>query len=420
MIERSVRRATGPEGSTRPPEARRPPVWVLILATSLGPFALQALVPAMPGLARDFETGFGVAQMSLTSYLAGMTVGQLAYGPLSDRFGRRPMLLAGLAVFMAGTACCLLARDIAPLIAGRALQALGGAAGVVLARAIVRDLYEREKAAQMIAYVTVGMIVAPMIGPIVGGHLYDRFGWPAVFWFTLAFGVVVILACFALLHETHRARGRTTTFGQVVRGCGTLLRIRRFRGYAFQVAFTTASFFSFLGGASAVAVDMFGRSASDYGWWFVAVSFSYMSGNFVSARIGPRVGSDRMIAIGTVFSLVAACVMLATLLAGAFTLPLFFLLSGAMSIGNGFSMPNGFAGAVSVDSSRAGTASGLSGALQMGTGAVAITIVGYTLADSPLPVVLMMLIMALFAWLAHGHGMRRRAEAGPPMEGDRR
>ena len=402
MAHRSVRRAQGVDAPTR-----RPPVWVLILATSLGPFALQALVPAMPGLARDFGVSFGVAQMSLTSYLVGMTVGQLAYGPLSDRFGRRPVLLAGLAVFLAGSVCCLLAGDIAPLIAGRALQALGGCAGIVLARAIVRDLYDRERAAQMIAYVTAGMIVAPMIGPVVGGYLYEWFGWPSVFWFILAFGVLVTLACLALLHETHPARGRTETFGQIVRGCWMLLRIRRFRGYSFQVAFTAASFFSFLGGAAAVAVDLFGRSASEYGWWFVLISLSYMTGNFMSARIGRRVGSDRMIAIGTTFSLAAACAMLATLLAGGFTLALFFLLSGAMSVGNGFSMPNGFAGAVSVDPSRAGTASGLSGALQMGTGAVAITIIGHSLADSPLPVVLMMLAMSLFAWLAHFHGMRR-------------
>jgi MFS transporter, DHA1 family, multidrug resistance protein len=362
---------------------RIPPLWVLIVATALASFALQVLVPAMPGLVHVFGVDYGTVQASLTVYLVGLTVGQLLYGPLSDRFGRRPVLLAGFGLFLLGTLACIFAWDIGALLLGRALQAFGGCAGIVLSRAIVRDIYERERAAQMIAYITAGMVIAPMAGPVVGGYLYEWYGWQAIFWFVLAFGVFVTASC------------------------ALLLRMRRFRGYALQVAFTTASFYSFLGGAPFVAQEIMGRSAAGYGWWFVLISGSYMAGNFTSGRIGARVGSDRMISIGTVLSLVGGIVLLIVTLAGMLDLPSFFLISGVISVGNGFSMPNGFAGAVSVDPARAGTASGLAGALQMGIGAILMTVVGHTLSDSAMPVVVMMLVGAFFAWLSHLHGMRR-------------
>ncbi len=386
---------------------RIPPLWVLIVATALSSFALQVLVPAMPGLVHVFGVDYGTVQASLTVYLIGLTVGQLVYGPLSDRFGRRPVLLAGFGLFLLGTLACVFAWDIGALLLGRALQAFGGCAGIVLSRAIVRDIYERERAAQMIAYITAGMVIAPMAGPVVGGYLYEWYGWQAIFWFVLAFGLFTTGACALLLHETHHDRGPTTTMADLFGGFGVLLRLRRFRGYALQVAFTTASFYSFLGGAPFVAQEIMGRSAAGYGWWFVLISGSYMAGNFTSGRIGARVGSDRMISIGTVLSLAGGIVLLIVTLAGMLDLPSFFLISGVISVGNGFSMPNGFAGAVSVDPTRAGTASGLAGALQMGIGAILMTVVGHTLSDSAMPVVIMMLVGAFFAWLSHLHGMKR-------------
>ncbi len=382
-------------------------LWVLILMASLAPFAMQSLVPAMPGMARDFETSFAATQISLTSFILGMAVGQLIYGPLSDQFGRRPVLLAGLGVFFVSSIFCLFAWDILPLLIGRSVQAVGGCAGVVLSRAIIRDLYDRARAAQMIAYVTAAMVIVPMIGPIAGGYLYKWSGWQAIFVVMAGFGLVVTWACYRYLEETNRYAGRHTSLRQMLVSCRSLLRQRRFRGYGFQISFTTASFFSFLGGASAVAVDIYGADVSSYGWWFLMVSGSYMIGNFTSARIGDRVSLDRMITIGTVISMTVAAVMFVVTVFGLLTLPLFFLFSGMISIGNGFSMPNGFAGAVSVDPSLAGTASGLAGALQMGAGAILITFIGQTLDTSPLPVVGMMLTGSFLAWLSHLHGLRR-------------
>ena len=280
--------------------------------------------------------------MSLTAFLIGMTLGQLVYGPLSDRYGRRPVLLAGLAIFMAGSIFCVFAWDITPLIIGRVLQAIGGSAGIVLSRAIIRDIYNREDSAQMLAYITAAMVLAPMMAPIIGGHLYDWFGWQSIFWFVIAFGVFATVSCMVWLHETHFDRGVTTSFAELWHGFGYLMRMRQFRGYALQVAFTTASFYSFLGGASAVAINVYGTSASGYGWWFILISGGYMTGNFISGRFGRRVGSDRMITVGTVLSMVGCLVMLMVYLLGGLSGAGFFLISGVVSIGNGFSMPNGF------------------------------------------------------------------------------
>lgn len=390
----------------RQPPRRRPSLLVLVMISSIGPLALQVLVPAMPGLASDFHTDFPVTQMSLSVYLIGIVAGQLVYGPLSDRFGRRPVLIAGLVVYVGGTLFCLVAWDIGALIIGRAFQALGGSAGIVLARAIIRDIHDREGSAQMLAYVTAGMILAPMIGAIAGGYLYEWYGWQSVMLLALAIGLLVTGVCIVVLSETNTRRTSRTSFRDMTRDCARLLRKRLFLGYALQVAFTTATFFTFLGGAPAVAVVIYGRSPSEYALWFVLVSGSYMTGNFISGRISRRVGIDRMITIGTAVSSAVAVVMVVLFVSGWFGLIHFFVLAGVMSLGNGFSMPNGFAGIVSVEPGRAGTASGLSGALQMGLGAMAMTVVGHTLTDSPMPVIVIMLVLALLALIAHLHGTR--------------
>ncbi len=377
---------------------------VLVMIASIGPLALQVLVPAMPGLASDFDTDFSVTQLSLSVYLIGIVAGQLVYGPFSDRFGRRPVLITGLVVYIGGTLFCLVAWNIEALIIGRALQALGGSAGIVLARAIIRDMHDREGSAQMLAYVTAGMIVAPMVGAIAGGYLYEWYGWQSVMILALTIGLLVTGVCIVVLSETNTKRTSRTSFRDMVRDCARLLGKRLFLGYALQVSFTTATFFTFLGGASAVAVTIYERSPSEYALWFMLVSGSYMTGNFISGRISRRIGIDRMITIGTTVSSLAALVMVALFLFGWFGLVHFFVLAGVMSLGNGFSMPNGFAGIVSVEPGRAGTASGLSGALQMGLGAIAMTVVGHTLTDSAMPVIVIMLILAFLALIAHVHG----------------
>jgi DHA1 family bicyclomycin/chloramphenicol resistance-like MFS transporter len=380
--------------------SRPPPIAILVAVTATGPLALNILMPSMPGLPAVFGTDYATVQLTLSLYLIGLAGAQLIYGPLSDRYGRRPVLLAGLGVFLLGSTTGALADSISMVIAGRVLQAVGGCAGMVLGRAIVRDLYERDRAASVIAYVTMAMVVAPMLSPLFGGFLDDWLGWRATFWFVALYGTVVVVFCFWLLGETHRTRlpfpGATGMLFSYLR----LLRSPLFIGYALGISFASASFFAFLGGAPYVMIEIMGRPPSEYGLYFMMGGAGYMSGNFISGRVSTRFGVERMFTAGAVITFFGALTMLVGALAGVLTPLALFGPMMISAIGNGLSLPNGFAGAVSVDPRITGAASGLAGFLQMGLGASASFLVGYVLTDSQLPLALVMTASSALAVVA--------------------
>jgi DHA1 family bicyclomycin/chloramphenicol resistance-like MFS transporter len=390
------------DGVVAPPP--RPPIVILVAVTSLGPLALNIFMPSMPGLMRVFDTGYGTIQLTLTLYLGGLAVAQLFYGPLSDRFGRRPLLLSGLGLFLLGSAVCLVAPTISVLIAGRLIQAVGGCAGLVLSRAIIRDLYDRDRAASMLAYVMMAMVVVPMLAPTVGGFLDEWFGWWSVFLLVLVVGAAVAAGAWAILHETlpPEARRPLGGLGAMSTDFRTLLGQRLFVGYAMQVAFSTTVFFSFVGGAPYVMVELMGRSPSQYGLYFVAVSLMFMSGNFTAGRISVRIGVDRMITAGTVVTVAGAALLVLAWATDALTPATLFGSMAVVAFGNGFNLSNGFAGAVSVDARRIGAASGLAGFLQMAVAALASVLGGALLDDTALPLVAVMAtsaaVGAAFHW----------------------
>ena len=393
-----------PASQTTPP--RRPPLFIIIAAVASGPLAIHILVPSLPGLQRVFETDYATVQLTLTLYFFAFAGAQLIYGPLSDRFGRRPVLLAGMALYVVGGLICLSASAIEVLIAGRIVQGIGGCAGFVLARAIVRDLYEREKAASMLAYVTMAMVVVPMMAPGIGGYLDVWFGWWASFVLVVTYGIVVTVAAILVLHETNMTRQPLRGITDLTRSYGQLLRLRVFRGYAFQVGFSTGAFFTFVGGASYVMVEVMGRPASEYGLYFMIVAGMYMIGNFGAGRLSVGVGIDRMIVIGTSLSLLATAVLFILSLSVGLTPLSLFGLTGFMVMGSGLSQANGLAGAVSVDPTRAGAASGISGFLQMMIGALGTQAVGMLLNDTAVPLTAAMLLMLSLSLLSHVVGVR--------------
>ena len=391
----------------RLPPPRLPPIAILIVIAGLGPTSLNMFLPSMPGLMRVYDTGYETAQLTLSLYMVGLAVAQLGYGPLSDRFGRRPVLLIGLLLYVIGSVACVAAPTIEALIAGRMLQAVGGCSGIVISRAIIRDVYERGRAASILAYVTMAMVVAPLMAPTIGGFLDDWFGWRASFVLLVIIGVLTLAACFLWLNETHTPGKESASHRDVWKGVSALLGRRQFHGYAFQTAFNSGVFYAFIAGAPYVMIELLHRSAGEYGLWFAVTAAVYMCGNFTAARISERIGSDRMIAIGTTISLI-----------GVFTLGAFYLndfvspeiLFGSMSIvafGNGMSIPNGVSGAVSVDPARAGTASGLSGFFQMAVGAGTSYSVGYLLMDTAGPLVVMMILSSITARCFFEWGVRR-------------
>ena len=370
---------------------------VLAVATALGPVAMQIFLPALPAIQLHHGVSAAAAQLVFSASAFAMAVATLAYGPLSDRYGRRPAMLAGLVIFLVGSAVCVLATTITGLIVGRVVQAAGGCVGMVLGRAIVRDLYDREHAATMLAWITMAMVTAPMVSPAIGGLLTDHLGWPSVFVAGGLLGLVVLLAVWRELPETAPTVGVATRSSEMLRSFGALLRSRAFIGYAGQSAFSISVFFGFLAGAPYLMIRVYERPAFEYGLYFVLVSGAFMLGNFGAARLTRRIGLERMILLGSTGSLAGAAATLLLALAGVWTPLAMFLPMSFGAFSQGLAMPNTQAAVVSVRPDLAGAASGLAGFVQMGIAAVAAQTIGSFQTGTPYP---MSVGLTLFAALA--------------------
>jgi MFS transporter, DHA1 family, multidrug resistance protein len=385
---------------------KAPSFAILVAVSAVGPLALNIFMPSLPGLQKTFGVTYGVVQLTLTLYLAGTAVCQLAYGPLSDRFGRRPLLLGGLAVFVVASIMAALASSIWMLIAARLLQAVGGAAGIVLARAMVRDVYDRAKSASVISYITMAFVVAPMVGPVLGGKLDQLAGWRASFWLLAVLGSAVLAAAIALLPETHH--DRKANQDSFVSGAVRLSTMPRFRGFALTLAFASSVFFAFLGGAPHVMVDVLQRTPVEYGYWFATVSLGYMIGNFASGRFTQRFGIDRMMMWGAIITLMGGVLCLAAAIAGMLTPATLFVPMIFAAFGNGLTIPNGLAGAISVDPKLTGAAAGWAGCIQMACGAAASQAVGSLQGTWPYAVFWFMAVGSMLALATHLFAVRHR------------
>ena len=387
---------------------------ILVAVTALGPLSLNIFMPSMPGMVSYFATDAATVQLTLSLFLLGMAVSQLGYGPLSDRYGRKPLLLGGLALFVAGSVLCLVATSIEMLIVGRLVQAVGGCAGMVISRAIIRDLYDRDDSASVIGYLTMAMVVAPMMAPALGGLLDDGLGWRTSFAFVAVAGALVLWQARQRLQETIKQRQPLPGIGGLLRGYRRLVRRPVFIAYACLTAFTSAGFFAFLGGAPYFVVEILNRPPTEYGLYFALGAVGYMSGNFTAGRISGRVGIDRMVLAGTLVTMMGGITLLVLVLSGAMTTPIaLFAPMMVFAFGNGISIPNALAGAVSVDPQNAGAASGLSGFLQMALGAAATWLVGVIMVETAFPMIAVMTASAALAVLfaVAVIRMNRRAKA---------
>ena len=356
---------------------------LLAAITALAPFSLQIFLPALPAIQASFAVAPGLVQLALSLSILANAVANLAYGPMSDRFGRRPVLLVGLAAFIAGSLGCALAPSIELLIIARIVQSIGGAAGMVLARAIVRDLYDRERSASIIAYLTMAMVVAPMLAPTIGAVLLDIASWRAIFYLVTGIGVVLTWPIVVTLAETRPPEARR--LGGPLIGAGALLRSGLFWSYVLQSTFGICVFFAFIAGAPYFMINVLGRSATEYGLWFILVSAAFMAGNLVAGRYSPRIGLDRMVLAGSLLAVASAGLALVLLLGGAWTPLALFGPMMAVGLGNGFSVPNAQAGALSVFPLLAGTASGIAGFSQMFMAALVSQAVGMLQNGTPYP-----------------------------------
>ncbi|WP_422038908.1 multidrug effflux MFS transporter [Roseibium sp.] len=375
-----------------------PSLGVLIAISTVSPLAMQIYLPSLAGMMIVFSASAGEIQLSMSAYFIAVAVSQLFWGPLSDQFGRRPVIVAGMALFVAGTVWCLFAPTIEWLIAARVLQAAGGSAGMVLARAIVRDLYGPAQAASRIGYVMMGMAVMPTIAPALGGVLDAYYGWQGGFFLLLLIGLGAFLASYLFLPETNRSR-RSAGFGRAFRAYGTLMSEPLFWSYALTAAFAAMTYFAYLGGAPFIAAQLLALSAADMGLYFMFVAIGYIAGNFLSGKFSERLGLYPMIISGTLLSAVAVAMMAGFASAGIVTAASLFLPMFVLGLGNGVCLPSTISGAVSVRPELAGAASGLVASMQVGLGAAAGTLVAWLFADSFLAgsAWSMILIMALGA-----------------------
>jgi len=360
---------------SRPPEAAmktiatsRVVLLLLVVMTGIAPISLYMLVPALPVLATNFGSDISVAQMTVSLFMVGIACSQLIMGPLSDKFGRRPVLLAGLALMVAASVACIFAQNLPQLIAARFFQALGGATGMVVSRAIVRDIYERQRVASMISLVVAALMIGQMLSPLTGGLIETAFGWRAIFYAITIGAVAVAVGIAVALPETRRSRAAGSGFRADI---GILIRNRAFVGYVMCQVLASQIIFTFAGGGPYIVVTQMGRSSAEYGAWFATSGFAYLVGNLLCVRFAPRHALEKLIWFGLGLQLGGSLLNLFWSFAGWNEAPAW--LFGTQMIvmaGNAFVMANSAAGAISIRPEAAGTASGAMGFLQQGIGAL--------------------------------------------------
>lgn len=385
-----------------------PHIVTLVLVAGLSAMNMSVFLPSLPAMAAAFDTSYSMMQLSVSLYLATTGALQLIIGPLSDRYGRRPVMLGSILVFLLATLGCLLAPSVELFLFFRMVQA-AVASGLVLSRAVVRDMVPQNEAASMIGYVTMGMALVPMVAPMIGGTLDQVLGWRAVFWFLVAAGLGVGALVWADLGETKAPS--PGGFAAQFRDTPELFCSRRFWGYVFSAAFAAGTFFAFLGGAPYVASSVFGLSPAQTGFALGAPAIGYAAGNFLSGRYSARFGVDAMILAGSIGSAAAmALALLIDLGAGAGPVGFFGCVS-LVGIGNGLVMPNSSAGLLSVRPHLAGTASGMGGAIMIGGGAGLSALAGVVLnaGGDATPLILLMCLSAAFGVLSILYVIRRSA-----------
>jgi len=379
---------------------------IVVAIMAINALSISVVLPILPSIQVAIGADVATTQLVLSSYLLSLAAGQVIVGVLADRFGRRPVLMAGIGLFVAGATLAAVADSIVPIIAARFVQGFGGSAGIVIGRAIVRDLFDRERSASIYGYMTMGLAVAPMLAPAVGGVLDDTIGWRSVFLAMATVGVVAGTAAWRFLPETLSPETAAMR-RSLVADMAMLLGVPAFWAYSLMLAFIAGVYFSFLGGAPFIATELIGLSATALGAFLAFVSVGYLLGNYLSGICSARLGTAFMVAAGNTVLCVAVAAMVAIYALGWLNAWTFFVPVALVGLGNGMAMPSALAGAVSVRPELAGTASGIAGTLQFGIGAMASAMAGAAIAAAPSALVLA-LIMTVLAVIATACGIWSR------------
>ncbi len=376
-----------------------PHIATLIMMAGLSAIPMNMFLPSLPHMAEYFETDYAIIQLSLTLYLAINAITQIVIGPIADQYGRRPVVLTGFIVFICATIGTLFAPNVYVFLAFRMMQT-SLVVGMVLSRAVVRDMYDQAHAASMIGYVTMGMSVVPMIAPTIGGQLDGIFGWKAIFLFMLVCAAIGFLIVYFDMGETNPDRQNSGLRDQI-RDYPELLGSPRFWGYALTNMFSSGCFFAYLGGAPLIGKHIFGLDPATLGYYFGAPALGYFAGNFISGRFSAHFGIQRMICAGASLQAFGMLLLLILFSLSFQSVLVFFSFCIFIGLGNGLVIPNATSGMLSVRPKQAGSASGLGGGLMLGGGAFLSQVAGSAQsgANSAFPLIIILLISASFSIL---------------------
>jgi DHA1 family bicyclomycin/chloramphenicol resistance-like MFS transporter len=358
------------------------PLFALALASIslIGPLAVHLFMPVIPAVKAALGLSDALAQLTFSVSLFGMAFATLVYGTLSDRYGRRPVLLSGLALFLLGSALSAVAGSVALLVLGRLVQAVGAGCGVTLVRAIAQDVYGRDRLVKAIAYLTMAYTIGPMISPIVGGILIDTFGWRSVFGFALVLGAVIAFAAYTTIFETRPPSPDSRSGGNVLRNYRELFRHLRFTAFVLQSGLLTGTFLATATAASSLLKELLHRPSTEFGLYFLLFPFGFFTGNFITSRIGNRAANETMVLLGSLVSLAAVIVQSSLLLGGLLTPLTLFAPGFFITLAQGISLPYAQSGAMATNPKLAGTAAGVGVFVQNFCGAAFAQLYGF-LAD---------------------------------------
>jgi DHA1 family bicyclomycin/chloramphenicol resistance-like MFS transporter len=387
--------------------------FLLAALSAIGPLSVDMYLPSLPFIGQLLSASPSQVQLTISSYLLGFAIGQVVYGPISDRYGRRSVLMAAIALFCVASIACAIATSIKFLIVARFVQAVGGSGAIVLARAVVRDLYEGARAGRELSLMNATMALAPIVAPVVGGALQTAFGWQANFLMLALIGLAGALSVWWLLPETLKHPAQELSFGAVAQSHRGFLGDAAFLANLGLLGLSYAGLFAWISAASFVLQSLHGLSPLVFGLVFPLGSMGFLIGAALAARLVTALGIDRTLAFGSVALAAGGLGLVAQMIFGWHTWPLLMVFIAIYMAGLGLTMPQGMAAALSPYPKRAGAASSLIGVTQQMAAAVTGAIVGQMLGTSAWPLAIAMGVLGTAApllWLGSRH-VRRQALA---------
>jgi DHA1 family bicyclomycin/chloramphenicol resistance-like MFS transporter len=380
------------------------PSWSFSLALAftalITPLAVHMFMPVIPAVKAEFGLTDAQAQFTFSVALFTMAFATLVYGSLSDRFGRRPVLLSGLALFLIGSAISALAPNAGTLALGRFVQAIGAACGMTLVRVIARDAYQAEHLIRAFAYLTMAFTLGPMIAPVAGGILIDSFGWRAVFGFAFVVACAITVAVFTTIPETRPARVAAPGDVGMLRSYGALIRMPVFLAYVMQSGFNTGAFMTMATASSTFMKELLHRPSAEFGLYFLMFPIGFFCGNFVSSRVGNRMSNETMVLIGSSMAMMTVTIQALVVLSGTVTPMTLFIPGFFITFSQGIALPYAQVGAMAAVPALAGTAAGVGVFMQNFFGATFTQIYGLIADGTPRRMALVAMISAAFGLAA--------------------